>query len=930
MLDDASSPPFGTQGEVSPATVAAASQGRAWTSAAGLGTLGWLLCAAILATFGVASTFDGGPGSTAPQWSGFVVTLVGSFLYQTAAPQVSRLRRQRAVVLWFAWTAVCLVAMIAPGRAGLRAPWTALDFALQEAGLLLGIACAWLCKPALAAGVESALSRLERPIMRLVVAVSIAAIFIPFAPDSPLVAPTVRHIDALTSYIRGIPAQLYLALKALILWMPLGLLYGFAERQTIIRRWAVAAVLTFVVVGLPLLHHALHVVDGIEILSGYWGIMAGTWLGVHTLRTASDWTPEPARDMGGQWSIESEQSRPTHAGLWRLARRAVAILILLATALWAWTFPRWGVPLLCGLIGYALLLGKYRHAWLFIVPATLPLLDLAPDTGRFFFDEFDMVLLTTVAMLLWHGTSPAPRLTFARPLTILLMLFGLSVVVSMMIGLLPLAPLDGNAFTNYFSHYNSVRVAKGFLWAAALMMAMRWTLPAGRDLALRLFLPGMWLGLAGVIVAGLWERASFASLIDLTIPYRLTATFSGMHTGGSDIETYLVLAIPLAWLALGRQWPAAVRLGGIALLALGAWLMTFTIARGGILALAVALAVLLASASRTGLRDAGNRRRARTAVIGLIAAGTVLAVGMGGGYLQKRLERSEEDFAERVRHWELALSIRDPGIATSAFGMGLGRFPEAYLFRSGTESLPSTYAFVDEGANRFLRLGGGETLYMAQRVPVSSDRRYSLSLRARSRDPDARLGVPLCEKHLLDSLRCQWNVIPVPGDGVWHPQTLIIDSGLVGTGSRFWRRAVVLSLYNDSDRAVVDVDDVEFQDETGRSLLRNGDFSAGGDDWFSATHSHLSWHTKNLWVGLLFEQGWFGILTFGLLLVAVVARLVPAVWRGDRVAGALLASLCGFLTVGMFGSLFDAPRIATLFFLLMALSGVIVHRSDNA
>jgi hypothetical protein len=373
-----------------------------------------------------------------------------------------------------------------------------------------------------------------------------------------------------------------------------------------------------------------------------------------------------------------------------------------------------------------------------------------------------------------------------------------------------------------------------------------------------------------------------------------------------------------------------VRLGGIALLALGACLMTFTVARGGILAFAVALAILLAIAFRSELRDAGGKRRALGAAMGLIAAAMVLAVGFGGGYFQKRLERSEEDLAERMRHWELALSIRDPGIATAVFGMGLGRFPEAYLFRSGTESLPSTYAFVDEGGNRFLRLGGGETLYMAQRVPVSSDHRYSLSLRARSRDPDARLGVPLCEKHLLDSRQCQWNVIAVPGDGVWHSQTLIIDSGLVGTGSGFWRRPIVLSLFNDSDRAVVDVDDVEFQDETGRSLIRNGDFSAGGDDWFSATHSHLSWHTKNLWVELLFEQGWLGILTFGLLLVAVVARLAPAAWRGDRVSGALLASLSGFLTVAMFGSLFDAPRIATLFFLLMALSGVVVPPSDDA
>jgi hypothetical protein len=95
----------------------------------------------------------------------------------------------------------------------------------------------------------------------------------------------------------------------------------------------------------------------------------------------------------------------------------------------------------------------------------------------------------------------------------------------------------------------------------------------------------------------------------------------------------------------------------------------------------------------------------------------VLAVGLSGGYLQKRLANAGEDWSTRVSHWRLALAMRDRGFGTTVFGMGLGRFPEAYLLRSGAASLPGTYGFIDEDGNRFLRLGGGETLYMAQRVP---------------------------------------------------------------------------------------------------------------------------------------------------------------------------------------------------------------------
>jgi hypothetical protein len=40
-------------------------------------------------------------------------------------------------------------------------------------------------------------------------------------------------------------------------------------------------------------------------------------------------------------------------------------------------------------------------------------------------------------------------------------------------------------------------------------------------------------------------------------------------------------------------------------------------------------------------------------------------------------------------------------------------------------------------------------------------------------------------------------------------------------------------------------------------------------------------------------------------------------WRGDFFAGALLASLCGFLLIGLTESLFDGPRVTTLFFLVV-------------
>jgi O-antigen ligase len=73
-------------------------------------------------------------------------------------------------------------------------------------------------------------------------------------------------------------------------------------------------------------------------------------------------------------------------------------------------------------------------------------------------------------------------------------------------------------------------------------------------------------------------------------------------------------------------------------------------------------------------------------------------------------------------------------------------------------------------------------------------------------------------------------------------------------------------------------------------------------------------------VQIFFEQGLAGLLAFGILVVIALARLTASAWRGDLFATTLLAALGGFLLVGLFDSLFDAPRLTALFFLLLFLA----------
>ncbi|MGK5080777.1 hypothetical protein [Janthinobacterium sp. HLX7-2] len=252
---------------------------------------------------------------------------------------------------------------------------------------------------------------------------------------------------------------------------------------------------------------------------------------------------------------------------------------------------------------YFLLLCWRPACWLFCVPALLPVLDLAPWTGWFFLEEIDVLLLLTVACGYWRLGGPvqpaAARLSPAARACLLLC--SLAWLVALLRGLLPLPPLDVNAWDNYLSAYNSLRLGKAWAWSMLLLPLLR--RDAGTDGVRRYALPGMLAGLAMVALFTLWERAVFPGLLNMSSDYRTTAPFSAMHTGGAALDGYLALSLPFAALWLARahsRWHIALAL---LLLALGLHAAFSTFSRGLYAALlAAALLVfwqVLAASRRT-------------------------------------------------------------------------------------------------------------------------------------------------------------------------------------------------------------------------------------------------------------------------------------------------------------------------------------------
>jgi hypothetical protein len=287
-----------------------------------------------------------------------------------------------------------------------------------------------------------------------------------------------------------------------------------------------------------------------------------------------------------------------------LLSKSFALLLLAALVGAVMHYPAnpWALAGALGL--YAGVLWLRPHWWLLLVPALLPVLDLAPWTGAFFLEELDLILLATGAVLYWRiGADPAVA-KLPTPFGVALGLTSIAFGIAAWTGFMPGAPFDANALASYSSPYNSLRIAKGMAWALLLLPLLR--VSAGVDLVnlRRLLVPGMLLGLAGACCAVLLERQLFPGLLNFASDYRPTGSFSAMHTGGAALDAYLAISFPfVAFLLAGPQSKRALA-AGLLLLLLGCFTGMAIFSRDIYLAYgcsALVLAVLaLARSARAG------------------------------------------------------------------------------------------------------------------------------------------------------------------------------------------------------------------------------------------------------------------------------------------------------------------------------------------
>lgn len=567
---------------------------------------------------------------------------------------------------------------------------------------------------------------------------------------------------------------------------------------------------------------------------------------------------------------------------------------------------------------------RWPHAWLFFVPALLPVADLSPWTGWVAFDEFDLLLLTVLAAgharRAWRGEA-ASRSTW------LAMAAGLALfcLPGLWRGVQDAGGPAFGWFDAYVDPVNTLRVGKSAVFALLLLPLVEDAMRSEPDRAGRHLALGVLAGLSLACAVAVFERAAYPGLLDAAEPYRTTAAFWEMHVGGAAIDGYLALATPFVgwalWSARGRRlWLAAAALAVVV-----GYVCLTTFSRG--VYAAVLLPLLLLGVWLWAGRRLSRRvwRVVATALLILLIAAETLAVLAPDSYMSRRMNRSQRDYTSRVAHWQAGLALRETA-ADRWLGIGLGRLPAHYArgaprgeFSGGVRWVPAQgrQAVRIDGPRSDERLGG---LYgLTQQVPPRS--RYRLQLVART-PTGIDLYARVCESHLLYDAACQevfLRATPEPDE--WQPLDVELPGPTLGAASRWLPRSTVLTLSVANPGGWAEFDDLRLLDPTGRNVLRHGGFEHDLAHWWPAAHFYfLPWHIDNLYLELLIERGWLGLAAGAGLLAVTLMRLLAQGPARAPLAPFIAASLLGAAIVGAISSLLDMPRTAFLLSLLIAIA----------
>ena len=580
--------------------------------------------------------------------------------------------------------------------------------------------------------------------------------------------------------------------------------------------------------------------------------------------------------------------------------------------------------------------------WLLLVPACLPWLNFSPWTGWLIFEEFDLLLLGALAggyarMAYSQKTTSEPQKNKVLWFPVaLLLLLGASGLWSLSRGVMDAGGWAFDWFAGYTDALNSLRVFKSLGFALLFVPLLKSRHAPNPTRAGQLLAWGMVVGLLLVTLAVLWERAAFPGVFDFSTHFRTVALFWEMHVGGAAIDAYLALSTPFAVWALVRARHPLAWTGAAALALLTAYACLTTFSRGVYGAVLGSLVVLgfalwtqkhafkVLSSSTQELpqqRFAGWRPKASVMLVLALLIEVAMVLG-AGSFMMKRLDSTDRDLSSRLAHWQHGLDL--PQEATDwLLGIGLGRIPDNYAHEvpreefSGSVTLGDGFATLHGPISRHSLAGLHALTQRLTDVPAGQQW-VSLQVRAKVR---TEVYIDLCERHLLYDGDCQGAFVRIaPGLQDWQSLLLPLRGPPLSGGPWYAPRLQMFSIAIANAGGAADFDNVKLVGTQGPARLENGDFSRGLAHWFPAAQSYfVPWHMDNLFLEMLVERGWLGLLLWLVLVHYALWHAIFGRASSHELSPFLAASLCGVLLMGLVSSVMDVPRVAFLMYLMTLL-----------
>ncbi len=621
--------------------------------------------------------------------------------------------------------------------------------------------------------------------------------------------------------------------------------------------------------------------------------------------------------------------------------------------------------------------------WLFAIQTLLPVMNFSPWTGWFVFEEFDLLLLATIAggWGRWAFNREASRSENAtsnwRAMKWVLSALLIWNLVALLHGLADAGGIDFDWFYGYENAMNSVRLSKPLFFAALVFPLLRLELQRDPSGSSRLFMLGMAAGLAVAVLAVIWERLAYVGLFDFSSRYRATGLFWEMHVGGAAIDAYLVLCLPFAlwgllraptllrWsmaamlallagyvclttfsrgvylavlveiamisgFALSRRWadaplltwPVVIRwlIGAAAILTANVMALVFLGYAGLLAFFLITLTLLILVRPFTSWAGLTNWRKKGVAAVAAIFLLEIVAVAGGGTFMLGRLSTSERDMGGRFDHWRNAGGLLDSP-ARWLTGIGIGRSPAHRANAVAGEAFPGNFIVLGEEGNHFARITGPQDGRLAGLFGLSQRLRIDESSGIHV-DADLRFSSDVDFYLKVCEKHLLYEIRCVSSVVLQKNNGLEWKHVSIPLEGRFEGDSGVfprLAFFTVSVLGAAQTVDVDNL----RVMDASGrNLIANGD----FTQGGAQWFMTGTayflpWhVDNFFLEALLEQGLVGVTLLGAALALSALPRRGDPLVAYLATAMVGFLTVGTFGSALDVPRVAFCLYWLVGFS----------